>query len=69
MSEGFSPHRAVLWVRGEVYPVLPTGECSPEASHKAEVFPVYFDGRTKGEAIEKLDQFISKVKRDAQTNP
>ena len=57
------PHRCIVFISGEVQELLKTGECSGRPAHKVTQFPIYFDGQDKGLAVQKLNEFMSQVKK------
>lgn len=57
-----APHKAVIFIRAEVHPVLPTGECSGDPAVRIQEFPVAISGENRDDAVKKMNEFLAEIK-------
>lgn len=57
------PHKAVLFLRAEIHPLLPSGECSGTPCVEVETFILAISGGSRNEAERKLNEALEALKK------
>jgi hypothetical protein len=58
-----APHKAVIWIKADVYEVTKTGECTGIPMYSVDTFPVYVDGIDRRSAIMRLNEKLEEIKK------
>ena len=58
-----APHKAIIWVSGEVHEITKHGECSGMSKYNIKPFPLTIDGEDKDMTIRKLNEALAELRR------
>ena len=57
-----APHKVVIWIRGDVYELLRTGEISGR-SVESKLHTIQISGKSREECVSKLTDAMEKLKQ------
>jgi hypothetical protein len=57
-----APHKAIIWIRAEVYDLTRTGECSGNPRYGINPFAIEIEGSNKPEVIRRLNERLEQIK-------